>query len=381
MKKLSKRLVLAAGALALGALVTVGVLSQTAVAADPATPATYVGQATCAKCHADKVKDYSMTGHATAFRPISDYTLTNASSPITLFDSSAKDKPVSTQLKFDATNTLGVMMDHYVVAKLPASAGFTSAYYRVGALEKNSDGTYTLEPATSGDFDKDGKSGDFGVSSYTCGNCHSSGVDDKIKDAANMPKDAGISCESCHGPGSNHVAATDKKGSYGNIGPESCYKCHPVDNAVNANGTNGLPTKDTTGTWTATNHYGVRGFYATKHYTSAKLNSCLTCHDPHEQPSKAGHLLAVTDKHNDTAANLCNQCHAGHFTDDAVASAFWDNPVDARSHITADHSMYQIKKSDYVIQTTDAAQQTGNMKLGPKLVNQIRTLYPSYFAK
>ncbi len=369
MKKLSKKLILAAGSLTLGALVAVGVLSQTASAADPTTPATYVGQATCAKCHADKVKDYSMTGHSTALRPISDYNLTNPGISVTIYGSDIKQ---SATIKLDASNTAGVMMGEYVVAKPPAGSTLPDGYYRVAMLTDNKNGTYTLAPAGTKDFG-DGKASWTGSSMASCQNCHAPGV---ASAAANAGGDSGITCESCHGPGSNHVQAADKKGSYAIPGPETCYKCHPVDNSANANGSNGLPSKDAaTGTWSATNHYGVRGFYATKHYTSAKLNSCLTCHDVHEEP-KAGYLLAVSDKHNDTAANLCNQCHAGHITDASITSAFWVNPTDAHGHTTVDHSMFQIPLSNYVADTN-----ARTFKLGPKAVNQLRTLYPSYFNK
>ena len=87
-------------------------------------------------------------------------------------------------------------------------------------------------------------------------------------------------CESCHGPGSLHVAAGDGKHI---INPqdsaESCYRCHADKKAEFA-----LP-----------NHHPV---------PEGKM-ACADCHDPHGADAKKprGGLFART---NDT----CAQCHA-----------------------------------------------------------------------
>ena len=65
-----------------------------------------------------------------------------------------------------------------------------------------------------------------------CYKCHTTGYDQPggFKDAESTPKLKGVQCESCHGPGSEHMAAKpmDKEKKRATIGtsPASCNKCH-----------------------------------------------------------------------------------------------------------------------------------------------------------
>ena len=312
------------------------------------TKATYVGTRTCVTCHSNVGNEFTTTSHAHAFKSLSDYTL-DKDYTVKIFDAENKDSAVSADIKITADTTLGVMMDHYIVAKAPE--GFKEKYYRIGALKKLDSGKYSIEPASKGDYNKDGNAEDWGAANYSCGSCHSPGL-------AAGTEELGMSCESCHGPGSIHATAENKKGSYP-ITAQTCLTCHPLE-----------PAKDsTTGAITAQNHYGTRGFYATKHYTSQQLNSCLTCHNPHNA-NQSGKMILK-----DKTPDLCNTCHAEHkFDDAAVSNVFWKNPVDAHGHITADHSFYQIKSSDYTVD-----EKTKTMILNDNMVNKVRSLFPDLF--
>lgn len=153
-----------------------------------------------------------------------------------------------------------------------------------------------------------------------CVACHTTGFDPK----ANAPVSAlklGVSCESCHGPGSEHVAAPKTSPV---VHPQDlpaaqramvCGQCHSVG-------------KDTTGSY---NHpVGYRpGDDLTKFFVDAKPTTagrnqqyseyitskhsqvgigCVNCHDPHDTVGTPGQLKKpVTD--------LCLQCHAGKVKD------------------------------------------------------------------
>jgi hypothetical protein len=56
-----------------------------------------------------------------------------------------------------------------------------------------------------------------------CLKCHATGVSDsKYVDGA-------VTCESCHGPGSEHVATGDKAAIHAAVGEADCLKCHTPD--------------------------------------------------------------------------------------------------------------------------------------------------------
>ena len=313
----------------------------------PAGEATYVGSQTCGTCHADQSKNFANTSHAHAFKSLSEYSL-DKDYTAKVFDTANTENPGSAEIKFTAQDTVGVMMDHYVVAKAPA--GFKSKYYRVGALHELDNGKFSIEPASKGDYDKDGKE-DWGASNYTCGACHSPGTEV-------ASKELGVSCESCHGPGSKHVAAQNKAGSYP-VTADSCLACHPLE-----------PSKDaTTGVVTAQNHYGTRGFYASKHYTNKSLNSCLACHNPHNA-NKNGKMIKKDDD-----PSLCNTCHADkNYDQAAIDKIFWVNPVDLRSHMTKDHSLNTVPLSEY---TVDETKKT--MTLKDSALNKVKEVFPDLF--
>jgi predicted CXXCH cytochrome family protein len=279
----------------------------------------YVGNETCKACHSEKLDAASHTKHFQAFKPLSDYPTTQPLGPIKVFDGDNPDKPTSVTIDLSKDKVYGVMVDDYIVAEIPPAAGFKSTMYRVAKVEKAGD-KWDVHPASEKDMDNDGKP-DWVASSFTCGNCHAPGIENKSPDL-------GVSCESCHGPGGNHVAATDKKGTMSiEAAEESCLQCHSSN-----------PVKDKDGNWTTDNHHGTRNYFASKHAKSGQLNSCLTCHGPHKANAK-GQLIRK-----DNAADICKQCHAPLNLD--PDKIMWKNPTDPRDHFTKDHSFGAIKYED-----------------------------------
>lgn len=283
----------------------------------PATTAQYVGNETCKGCHATKFDVVPGTQHFKEFKSLSDYPLTAPAGPITVFDSATTDSAKSATIDLSKDKVYGVMVDDYIIAQVPASAGFKNQIYRVAALKKEGD-KWTIQAAKTADVNKDGTP-DWTAESFTCGKCHAPGIE-------NNSKDLGISCESCHGPGGNHVSATDKKGTM-QTSQDACLSCHKSD-----------PTKDTSGNFITTNHYGTRDFFASKHAQSGQLNECLTCHGVHK--ANANGQLLRADKPND----ICAKCHAGSNYD--VDKIMWKNPTDNNNHITRDHSFGAMKYED-----------------------------------
>lgn len=313
-----KQIILGAASLVLAGAILVGCgnSQQAAVPTEPTPPAaeataekaTYVGSATCKACHADTAKNFAMTKHVQAFKPLSDFPTSAPLGEITIFDQVNTEKAVSTKMDLSKAKVYGVMMNDYIVAEVPKEAGFKAQYYRVAKLEKNGD-KYEVLAAKEADMDKDGKM-DWGASEFTCGKCHAPGIEAGSKDL-------GISCESCHGPGSNHVPADEKKGTM-NVSSSSCLACHPTE-----------PAKDAkTGIITTQNHYGTRNYYASAHSSNKK--GCLVCHTTHDANTNG--LLLKKDEPKD----VCVTCHSGENFD--PEQMMWKNEVDAHGHLTKDHS-------------------------------------------
>lgn len=327
-----RKSILFASIIALSAVVFAG-CGKTATPA-PAPPAvttpvvtttTYAGDKACKACHEGKDTAYHTTKHSTSFKPLSAYPTTAPLGTITVFDAVNKEKATSAQLDLAKEGTvLGVMMDDYLIAKVP---GFKEAIYRVAAVHKVGD-KWEIQ-AAKGVVDAEGKpvlgadgKPNWSAESYSCGKCHSPGVE------VNSPN-LGISCESCHGSGTAHVTAANdkKKGSINVPDSENCLTCHMSDPTKNA----------TTGVITVNTHYGTRNYSASKHATSGQLKGCMACHPAH-QANSAGALL-IKDK----AADICMSCHADKKYD--PAKIMWKNPTDERGHFTADHS-FGIKYED-----------------------------------
>ena len=271
----------------------------------PPATVSYVGTDTCKNCHTESHAGFTKTEHFNTFKPLSEYNISDLPNEITIFDTANKENPASATL--DLSTVSGVMVDDYVVAKAPS--GFTGDYYRVAAVHKKDD-NWVLEPASTGDYNKDGTE-DWGASNYTCGKCHSPGLG--ISD-----KEATIGCESCHGPGGNHVQAEEKAGTM-TLSQDACNTCHTSN-----------PSKNADGIWEANNHYGTRNYFASKHADSVQLNNCLACHTPHNV-NKDGNTVIGDDPVKDN----CSKCHTQSIDLDSL---MWTNPSDLRGHFVKDHS-------------------------------------------
>ena len=274
----------------------------------PPATANYVGSDSCEYCHTESHKGFTKTQHYNAFKPLSEYNISDLPNEITIFDTANTESPKSATINL--SEAYGVMVDDYVIAPVPATAGFTNEVYRVAAIHKEGD-NWTLEPARTGDFNNDGTE-DWGGASYTCGSCHSPGL-------GKSEKEATIGCESCHGPGGNHVQAEDKEGTM-TVSQDACLTCHTSN-----------PSKGDDGVWVANNHYGTRDYFASKHANSMQTNNCLACHTPHNVNSEGQTVIG-----DDPVKDNCIKCHEGaNFNLDEL---MWKNPTDAHSHITRDHS-------------------------------------------
>ncbi len=200
--------------------------------------ATYVGEQRCAECHAEQAKLWRDSHHAQAMQvanhntvrgDFADARFSQDGVTSSFFKKDAKfyvrtDGPVSKPQDFDLPYTFGVFpLQQYLV---PFPGGRMQSFVVAwDSRPKDRDGQrwFDLYPgqkiASSDPLHWTGRNQTW---NYMCADCHSTDLRknyDLAKDSyATTWSEIDVSCEACHGPGSNHVAwAQSHKSSY-NVG-------------------------------------------------------------------------------------------------------------------------------------------------------------------
>lgn len=149
-----------------------------------------------------------------------------------------------------------------------------------------------------------------------CLGCHASGFDPETGQWSAL----GVTCEMCHGPGSEHAGATDKKGTI--VRPQEldparramiCARCHSQGKSKDGRypfAVGFLPGDDLDQSFTLlaevpkgamNSQYDELRLGGGKHLDRGTV--CTTCHDPHgSKGSQPMQLLAPVNE-------LCGKCH------------------------------------------------------------------------
>ena len=202
----------------------------------PASTATYAGQQRCAECHADEAKAWRTSHHALAMQMSNDstvlgdfndahFTRDGMTSSFFRKDSKFYVRTEGSEGKpqdFELPYTFGVApLQQYLV---PFSNGRLQSFVVAWDSRTKADGgqrwfhLYSGQKIVPGDpLHWTGRNQTW---NYMCANCHSTDLRanyDLAKDSYDTKwSEIDVSCESCHGPGSNHVAwaHNHKSGSY-----------------------------------------------------------------------------------------------------------------------------------------------------------------------
>jgi hypothetical protein len=145
------------------------------------TGATFAGSETCKKCHERTYLEWRTSLHSRMMRDVNLEPLANIGDFRTPDD-------VLTFTKEEVAYTLGSQWKQQYLKKEGDDIIVLPAQYNVFTGEWKP--YYQDEPAKRSWFNE-------------CAGCHATGVDPEKKTFVEM----GIACESCHGPGSNHVEA------------------------------------------------------------------------------------------------------------------------------------------------------------------------------
>src|SRR5271157_4146333 len=253
--------------------------------ARPVVAATYVGEERCAQCHAEQTQAWRTSHHAQAMEAANDSTVlgdfndthfANEGETASFFNKDSKfyvrtAGPDGKLQDFELPYTFGVSpLQQYLV---PFPNGRMQAYVVAwDSRRKDQDGQrwfhlYPGQKITRADpLHWTGRNLTW---NYMCADCHSTNLRknyDLAKDSyATTWSEIDVSCESCHGPGSNHVAwaQTHKKGSY-----------------KSSDGPNGLTVnlKPASGSWSVSDPDTGTMHWKGQTRSHNEVNTCAPCH-------------------------------------------------------------------------------------------------------
>jgi tetratricopeptide (TPR) repeat protein len=250
-----------------------------------AAVATYVGEERCAQCHTEQVQAWRTSHHAKAMQVANDSNalgnfndahFTKGGITSSFLKKSGKfyvrtDDPEGRLQDYELPYTFGVSPLQQYLVRFPKGRmqSFVVAW---DSRSKQQDGQHwfhlypdqTITPADPLHW-----TGRNQTWNYMCADCHSTNLHknyDLAKDSyATTWSGIDVSCESCHGPGSNHVAWAQarKEGSY-----------RP------SNGTDGLVVdlKPASGSWSVSQPDTGTMHWKGQARSHNEINTCAPCH-------------------------------------------------------------------------------------------------------
>ncbi len=242
------------------------------------TPAEYVGHEACQECHEDNYADVMKSGHPYKLNKVVD------------------GQPPTYPFSEVTTPPEGYTWDDitYVIGGYGWKARFIDKNgYIITGDDENATTQYNFynEDIDMGDNWVGYHAGKKDVP-YNCGTCHTTGYDpeghqDGLEGLIGTWAEPGITCEECHGPGSNHV--NDPVGFPLKVDRDSaaCGDCHYRGDKTEIDASGGF----------IKHHEQYEEMFQSRHLS---LN-CVDCHDPHKTVKYA--------KGNDKVKVECESCH------------------------------------------------------------------------
>jgi len=240
----------------------------------------YVGSQSCAACHSDIAESVGKSGHAFKLNKV--------------VDGQPPEYPFSEVTSLPEGYTRDDIT--YVIGGYAWKARFIDkdGYIITGADESATTQYNFANPIVGKDAGWVGYHAGEKEKKYDCGSCHTTGYkpeghQDDLPGIVGTWSEPGIQCESCHGPGSNHVSNPYGVAMKIDRDSELCGACHSRG-AVEVIDASGGFIK---------HHEQYEELFQSKH----SALSCVTCHDPHQgviQGRETGTATARVD---------CQSCH------------------------------------------------------------------------
>ena len=286
-------------------LAWMAILAIVAAGAVSSADAAYVGKDVCGACHANVLTDFVDSGHP--------YKINKVDGAPPTYPFSEVPNPPEGYTWDDIT---------YVIGGYGWKARFMDAngYIITGATVQ-----YNLTVDTWSGYHADEAPG---TKPYTCGACHTTGWQtldenggvhqDGLEGISGTWAEPGVSCEACHGEGSEHVSnAGDKTKIVVDSSAELCSTCHFRDKEHRIAASGGF----------IRHHEQYDSMIGSKH----RNQECITCHDPHKSTRYAQGgskdsgtcVNCHTDQQQmiEEMAHLeCKECHMPYATKSATAT-------------------------------------------------------------
>lgn len=308
--------------------------------------ATYIGSAACAACHADVGAMHGIHGHA--------HVLTAINGQPPAFPEAATRAGVPNPPAGFTWNDISYVLGGYTTeARFIDLDGFFLTTGETGVptqwnLESVRNGT----PAEFVDYEPNAV--DPLPFDAECLSCHSTGpvaldpVEPRFQD--NRPgilgtwAEAGVQCEACHGPGSNHPPQPEARDLFVDSSADACARCHAGDSPGVIEAADGFIRSNVqadelraSGGHSEFNCTFCHNPHASANFDreQAIRNECTTCHS---DQTMAGHRGRVYMRGDYVEALSCESCHMPFASrSGSVAPADVAGPLgrmaDVRTHI------------------------------------------------
>lgn len=321
---------------------------------------TFVGSQACAECHASKVKSQAQTLMGLALEPVATSRILTKFPKLTF-----RSGPYSYEITRQGDQSLYTVSDGKDKISIPILYAFGQGYAGQTYVLKYRDAYYesrvsfyaelngldftigsmramptTLEDAVGRPTPHD--------ESVQCFSCHSTGAaaGGKIELGKLMP---GVTCETCHGPGSEHIAMskagapnnTEKIFNPGKLAPddltqEFCASCH--------RGVEDLFAMPKQGGLNNVRFQPYRIFNS-KCYSDDRRISCVACHNVHEpmktDPAFYDAKCAACHSKQEPQAKLCKVS-----TNNCVSCHMPKTDLEGSHHKFNDHRIRIVKPGE-----------------------------------
>ena len=245
-----------------------------------ATALTWVGSAKCKTCHSDHYNQWIKSGHPYKLTKIAGKAPTNFP-----FSTLPANPPSDDYGKTYAWTDVSYMIGGY---------GWKARFMdKDGYIITGKKVQYNLETKAWVAYHDTEKPG---TKKYDCGPCHTSGYryagnQGSLKGITGTWQEEGITCEECHGPGSQHIATNGLELMLVDRDPAACGKCH----------LRGSPTSIDASGGFIKHHEQWEEMYQTK----KKAMDCVSCHNPHE----SSRYKDATTSPTKGITTTCESCH------------------------------------------------------------------------
>jgi hypothetical protein len=306
----------------------------------------YIGAAACAACHPDTYATASQHAHAQALMPIQGVA---PEYPAIGTRAGVPDPPAG-----KTWNDVSYVISGYTLGAFFVDAqgyimtdgveGVNTQWNLAQPVIRRAAGFVEYKPAQAAPLEY----------AYDCFRCHTTGP---VEKTAAQPQsqdgrpgiggtwaEAGIKCEACHGPGSNHAPDPEARSLFVDPTNDTCARCHLegtdpdviVASAGYVNPNTQIAELRASGGHSDFTCTLCHDPHVSTVYADGLRNTCAVCHTDQNMALHAGFRFVLGDYEEELSCESCHMTYTGLSMGAAAADAvgaFGGRAGDVRSHI------------------------------------------------